>query len=122
MRPHPKSCPLLWGGRCLHAYNEGGRQLTGLIGRAVLHLAGSFRYAVQLYLLLLTVGRPDELEAVGVGLCEALDDVDLHERHLHGVHVLRPARRVRHPQLQREEGSEIAKTWIVISELGAVHK
>ena len=49
----------------------------------------------------LTVRRLDQLELVGVGLGEPLDDVDLHQRHLHGVHVLRTARRVRHPQLQR---------------------
>ena len=49
---------------------------------------------------LLTVRRPDQVEVVGVRFGEPLYDVDLHQGHLHRVHVLGAAGGVGHPQLK----------------------
>jgi hypothetical protein len=51
---------------------------------------------------MVTLRRLDELELLRVGLDEPLDQVDLLQGDLHGVLVLGPAGRVRHPQLQTQ--------------------
>ena len=69
----------------------------------------------------LTIRRPDQLEVVWVRFGESFDDVDLHQGHLHRVHVLGAAGGVGNPQLTRGETKQIlAKSKINISDDGAM--